>query len=147
MKNLDTQNEKSELETIRSLYPKLGFPEIMRSWIAIEDWLGLLAKEQPPPEDLMSNRETEYLVFQTRLMQTASEKRAKSYDDLYCKMVLWYRDAADLDLVANQDCRATSLLCSVLRDLTELTGQPDIIDAEHQIDVERQNCLSMQGLD
>ena len=131
MENSKAQNMSIETAMIRSLYPKLGFAEIERSWAAINDWLHVLSKEQPSPQDHMSNRESEYLSFQTRLMQAASEKRAESYDDLYYKMALWYRDAAELDLVATLECRTTGLLCSVIRDLANLTGRPDIMLAEH----------------
>ena len=74
-------------------------------------------------EDPTATPEARHLNFQTELMDMASNARARTFEDLFFKMVLWYWDTPEVSDIANMT-RSNRVLLSVLEDLNQLSDQP-----------------------
>ncbi|MEO9971098.1 MAG: hypothetical protein ABJG15_14970 [Hyphomonadaceae bacterium] len=119
-KNAENSDMKSQLD----------FATIMESWNAVDGRLEILAKANFADEDHTYRLENKWLDMQSQIMEAVSLKQASSIEDVHYKMALWFRDTPDLELVRTKECRTGRLLCSILRDLTELTGRSDLVDIE-----------------
>ena len=71
-------------------------------------------------EDPAIAPEIRHLDFQTEIMELAGNARARTFKDLYFKMMLWYWDTPELSDTSNMT-RADCLLLSVLQDLNQLS--------------------------
>ena len=71
-------------------------------------------------EDPAIAPEIRHLDFQTEIMELAGNARARTFKDLYFKMMLWYWDTPELSDTSNMT-RADCLLLSVLEDLNQLS--------------------------
>ena len=74
-------------------------------------------------EDPTETPEIRHLDFQTEIMDMASNARAKTFNDLCLKMMLWYWDTPEMTNTDNLT-RADRVLLSILRDLNQLSDQP-----------------------
>lgn len=124
---LGTSKQNSETPDMEH---ELDFATIMESWEAIDGRLEILAKANFAQEDHTYRLENKWLDMQSQIMEAVSLKQASSIEDVHYKMALWFRDTPDLELVRTKECRTGRLLCSILRDLTELTGRSDLVDIE-----------------
>ena len=96
----------------------ISFIAMLNLFQAQERKLELIARqfEEDPAADL----EVRHLHFQTDVMDMVSNARAKTFDDLYLKMMLWYRDTPEMKDTGNLT-RADRILLSVLEDLSQLS--------------------------
>ena len=74
-------------------------------------------------EDPAIDPEAHHLSLQADLMDIASNVPAKTFEDLFFKMVLWYWDAPDVTDLCYA-CRSDRVLLSVFKDLSRLSNQP-----------------------
>ena len=96
----------------------ISFVAMLNLFQAQERKLELIARqfEAPPEADL----EARLVRFQTDVMDMVSNARAKTFADLYFKMMLWYRDTPEMANTCNLT-RADRILLSVLEDLSQLS--------------------------
>lgn len=96
----------------------ISFVAMLNLFQAQERKLELIARqfEAPPEADL----EARLVRFQTDVMDMVSNARAKTFADLYFKMMLWYRDTPEMTNTCNLT-RADRILLSVLEDLSQLS--------------------------
>ena len=98
--------------------PDISFIAMVNLFQVQERKLELIAKKFE--EDPAADPEAPHLSLQTDLMGMASNARAKTFDDLCLKMMLWYLDTPEMTDTCNLT-RADRILLSVLEDLSQLS--------------------------
>ena len=117
----DASSTKSEIATHSNepkQAPDISFVAMVNLFQVQERKLEIIAKQFE--QDPAAIPEAPFLDLQTEIMDMASNAHAKTFDDLYLKMMLWYQDTPQMTNTDNLT-RADRLLLSVLEDLSQLS--------------------------
>lgn len=98
--------------------PDISFIAMVNLFQAQERKLEHIARQFE--EEPAADPEIPLLDLQTEIMNMASYARAKTFNDLCLKMMLWYWDTPEMTNTCNLT-RADRILLSVLEDLSQLS--------------------------
>ena len=117
----DASSTKSQIAPQSNMLkqaPEISFIAMVNLFQVQERKLELIAKKFE--EDPAADPEGPHLNLQTDVMDMASNARAKTFDDLCLKMMLWYWDTPEMADTDNLT-RADRMLLSILENLSQLS--------------------------